>query len=75
MQPDLFTPKYVDEICKSMLIIDCIKKHPDLYEDSEQIKNYFDDLCETIGEIMEELTEEQRDHILERHSLNIKNKR
>lgn len=71
MDAELFTEKYIEEICKSMLIIDCIKKYPYICEDSEQMQNDFNDLCKTLGEVMDELTAEQRDHVLEIHSLHI----
>ena len=59
----------ISTICMYMRIVDLFKNNPDIVEKTPGLKENFEILCTQVGEIMELLTDEQRDELLEEHKL------
>jgi hypothetical protein len=59
----------VDRICSYLRAIDFFNKHQDKLEVVAALKEEADSMREKVKVLWEQLTEEQRDHILEVHKV------
>jgi hypothetical protein len=59
--------EYVNQICMHMRVIDLMKGNPDIVNQSPEMKKGLEDLCVLVAKMMELLTDEQRDQVLEEH--------
>jgi hypothetical protein len=63
------TENEIDRICSYLRVIDLTKKHPDEVDSLPQLKDEVEKLSALVKEIMDGLSEEQRDKVLETHKV------
>jgi hypothetical protein len=61
------TNEQMSRVCMFMRVIDLLKSRPDILEQCPEMKTKLDQVCRAVNQIMELLTEEQRDAVLEEH--------
>jgi hypothetical protein len=71
MQSQNLTQEKIDAICNSMRIIDFMQNHKDLLDENAGIKNDYAIISETLKQVIESLSKEQLDVVLETHRTNI----
>jgi len=70
MKPEL-TDKEISQLCMYMRVIDLMGKNQKILSDNEEIKKNYDKLCLTVSEIMDNISDEQRDEVLEVHKIQL----
>ena len=65
------TDKEISQLCMYMRVIDLMGKNQKILSDNEEIKKNYDKLCLTVSEIMENISDEQRDEVLEVHKIQL----
>ena len=61
------TDKEIAELWSFMRVIDLMKKNQDILDEKPELQKMIDELCTSVNIIMDNLTEEQRDEVLEIH--------
>ena len=54
-----------------MRVIDLMKKNQQILDENSEFKSNYDILCENVNQIMECISDKQRDEILEIHRLQL----
>jgi len=70
MEPKL-TDEQISEICMYMRVIDLMRKNQKILSENEEIKKQYDKLCLLVSHLMENISEEQRDEVLEEHKIQL----
>ena len=65
------TEDEINTLCRDMRVVDLFKKNPDILDSNPDIKQYFDKYCSLVDQIIECISEEQLDIVLERHRLQL----
>ena len=63
------TDQTIAELCSFMRVIDLMKKNQDKVDENPELKETVEKLCTNVNLIMEQLTEEQSDKVLEIHKV------
>jgi hypothetical protein len=63
------TDEMINKICMFLRIIDLFNNNREKMEEIPEIKKEYERLSTTVNEIMNNLTEEQRDKVLEIHKI------
>jgi hypothetical protein len=63
------TIEEIDKICSNLRAVDFMKRHHKEIERIPELKEQYDLLSKSVKEIMNHLTDEQRDKVLERHKI------
>lgn len=63
--------KSISHICMYMRVIDLMKNNPEILNENSEMKLEFEKVCGLVNQMMELLTEEQRDIVLEEHKRQI----
>ncbi len=61
------TDHEIAELCSFMRVIDLMKKNQNILDEKPELQEMIDKLCSSVNFIMEQLSEEQRDEVLEIH--------
>jgi len=65
------TDEQISEICMFMRVIDLMRKNQKILSENEEIKKQYDKLCLLVSHLMENISEEQRDEVLEEHKIQL----
>jgi|GEM_PF-2095064 len=65
------TNKEISQLCMYMRVIDFMGKNQEIISKNEEMKKNYDQLCLTVNEIMENISDEQRDEVLEVHKMQL----
>ena len=65
------TDKQISEICMYMRVIDLMRKNQKILSENEEIKKQYDKICLLVSQLMENISEEQRDEVLEEHKIQL----
>jgi len=65
------TDKEISQLCMYMRVIDFMGKNQKILSENEEMKMNYDKLCLTVNEIMENISDEQRDEVLEVHKIQL----
>lgn len=65
------TDKEISQLCMYMRVIDFMGKNQEIVSKNEEMKKNYDQLCLTVNEIMENISDEQRDEVLEVHKIQL----
>ena len=65
------TDHQISEICMYMRVIDLMRKNQKILSENEEIKKNYDKLCLLVSQLMENISEEQRDEVLEVHKIQL----
>jgi hypothetical protein len=65
------TDDMINELCSYLRVIDLMQKNPEMVNSNAELKKEYEAVCKTTNDIMEALTEEQRDKVLETHRLQL----
>jgi hypothetical protein len=65
------TEEQIDRICANLRAIDFLKKNQDKFQKHPEMKKEMDKMQALVKQVMEILTDEQRDHVLEVHKLQL----
>ena len=68
MEHDL-TNEEISQLCMYMRVIDFMRKNQNVLDQNAEMKKNYDKLCLTVNELMENISEEQRDEVLEEHKI------
>ena len=70
MKPEL-TNEQISTLCMYMRVIDLMKKNQKLLNENAEMKKEYDNLCLTVNQLIENISEEQRDEVLEVHKIQL----
>ncbi len=70
MERDL-TNEEISQLCMYMRVIDFMRKNQKVLDENAEMKKNYDKLCLTVNELMENISEEQRDEVLEEHKIQL----
>lgn len=65
------TDDMINELCSYLRVIDLMQKNPDIVNSNAELKQEYEKVCKTTNDIMEALSDEQRDKVLETHRLQL----
>ncbi len=65
------TDHQISEICMYMRVIDLMRKNQKILSENEEIKKQYDKLCLLVSHLMENISDEQRDEVLEEHKIQL----
>ena len=63
------TNEQISQLCMFMRVIDTLQKNKNIWNENPQMKEAYDKTCFHVSSIMEMLSEEQRNKVLEAHKL------
>jgi len=66
------TNDQISQVCMYMRVVEYMKKNEKILSENEEMKKNYEKLCLTVAEIMESITDEQRDEVLEVHKKQLK---
>ena len=61
------TDDLINELCSYLRVIDLMQKNPEIVNSNAELKKEYEAVCKTTNDIMEALSDEQRDKVLETH--------
>ena len=67
------TEEMINELCSFMRTVEFMKKNEKIWKSNPEVKKTYDDASRGLNEIMEALTEEQKNIVLEMHRKQLKN--
>lgn len=59
------TDEQIDQLCMFMRVIDFLRKNQAVFETNAEMKETYELTCSTVNKLMDLLTEEQRNEVLE----------
>lgn len=62
-----FTEELISKICMDMRTVDILKSNYHHFEHNAEMKECFERICDLVNQMMEALTAEQLDIVLEEH--------
>ena len=65
------TDEEKSHLCMYMRVIDLMGKNQNVLDENKEIKEKYDKLCLTVNQIMETISEEQQDEVLEMHKVQL----
>jgi len=65
------TNEQISKLCMYMRVIDLMKKNQKVLNENEELKKGYDNLCLNVNQIMETISDEQRDEVLELHKIQL----
>ncbi len=65
------TNEEISHVCMYMRVIDLMRKNQKILDENEAIRIQYDKLCLLVNQLMENLTDEQRDEVLEEHKIQL----
>ena len=65
------TDDEISHLCMYMRVIDFMRKNQNVLDQNAEMKKNYDKLCLTVNELMENISEEQRDEVLEEHKIQL----
>ncbi|NDP23153.1 MAG: hypothetical protein GZ091_19050 [Paludibacter sp.] len=65
------TDDEISHVCMYMRVIDLMGKNQKILSENVEIKKNYDKLCLTVNEIMENISDELRDEVLEEHKMQL----
>ena len=65
------TDEEISHVCMYMRVIDLMRKNQKILSENEEIKKNYDKLCLLVSQLMENISEEQRDEVLEVHKIQL----
>jgi hypothetical protein len=63
------TDDEINEICMFLRVIDLMKKNQEIVDTNPAMKNEIEAMSKLVKEIMDKLSDEQRDKVLETHKI------
>jgi len=65
------TNEEISQICMYMRVIDFMGKNQRVLSENPEIKKNYDKLCLMVSELMENISDDQRDEVLEVHKIQL----
>jgi hypothetical protein len=65
------TDEQISNLCMYMRVIDLLKSRPDLLDENPEMKKHLEMICSNVDKIMETISDEQRDEVLEVHKIQL----
>ncbi len=65
------TNEEISHVCMYMRVIDLMRNNQKILDENEAIRIQYDKLCLLVNQLMENLTDEQRDEVLEEHKIQL----
>ena len=70
MERDL-TNEEISQLCMYMRVIDFMRKNQKVLDENLEMKKNYEKLCLTVNDLMENISDEQRDEVLEVHKIQL----
>ena len=65
------TDEQISQICMYMRVIDFMRKNQKVLDENLEMKKNYEKLCLTVNDLMENISDEQRDEVLEVHKIQL----
>jgi hypothetical protein len=65
------TDEQISNLCMYMRVIDLLKSRPDLLDENPEMKKQLEMICSNVDKVMESISDEQRDEVLEAHKMQL----